>query len=99
MKHQDIRITDRSELVGRMLLNCFNVEEIAVLPQGCWRYYDWCVEQGLDMIAWVKTADERRSPELTFSENLLGCLWRDECRRFKAGENLPPWKEPEGCYV
>lgn len=98
MAYQDLIDNHRTERVGRKLLNCFDIEEIAVLPRNYWRYYDWCVKQELDMVAWVQMIDTKRSPKLTFSENLEGCLWKDECKRFHAGEHVPPWKEPEGCH-
>lgn len=97
MKHQDIRLTEGSELIGRKLKNCFDVEETAILPKFTWRYYDWCVDQCFDMDSWIVSADRARAPQLTFSENIQVALWADECKRFHRGELIPPWKEPEGC--
>lgn len=49
------------------------------------------------MEAWIKLADEKRAPQLNFSENIEVALWADECKRFHRGEHVPPWEEPEGC--
>jgi len=98
VKHQNVRLTHGSELIGRKLKNCFGVEEIAAISRDSWRYYDWCVEQGFDMDAWVEMVDELRPHQLTFSEVLEGAFWKDECKRFHRGEHVPPWEEPEGCF-
>lgn len=86
----------QTELEGRMLINAFGVPEKATLPKFAWRYYDWCVDQGFDAEAWIKHVDEKRPPQLSFSECILGCLWQDECDRHKNGDTVPPWKAPEG---
>lgn len=86
------------ELVGRMLPNAFNVLEHATLPQGCWDFYDWCAKNGLDMKDWVRRTDALRVPELSFSENLWGALWKLECSRYHQGLPCPSSSPPEG-YV
>ena len=86
----------RSEFEGRNVINAFEIEETAVLPQSIWDYYDWCVEQGWDMVDWTITIDKTRIPSLTFSDNMWGALWKLACSRFKQGLSSPRETPPEG---
>jgi len=85
-----------SEFVGRMVPNAFGIDEQAVIPEGWWAYFDWCVEQGWDMDHWTMTIDKMRIPSLTFSENMWGALWKLACSRYKQGLSCPPDSPPEG---
>lgn len=87
-----------SEFEGRMVTNAFGIQEKAVIPQGWWSYFDWCVEQGWDMVDWTMTIDKMRIPSLTFSENMWGALWKLACSRYKQGLYGPSTEPPEG-YV
>lgn len=86
----------RSEFEGRKVINAFGIEEISVMPQSAWDYFDWCVDQGWDMVDWTKTTDQMRKPILTFSDNMWGGLWKLECSRYKQGLSCPPNSPPEG---
>lgn len=94
----ELRLRGRTggEFIGRQLKNGFGVDEIATLPQSLWNYFDWCVEQGMDMEHWVIESDKIRKPILTFSENIWGGLWALECSRYKQGRPCPPSSPPEG---
>jgi hypothetical protein len=86
------------EPIGRMLINCFDVPERAILHANYWDYYDWLVEQGYDMVDWVKRADSIRKDGMCFSEHLMFCLWHDECNRYRSGQLCPSSSPPVG-YV
>lgn len=96
MDRVKLPLLPRNEFEGRMLENAFGIAEKSILPKACWVYYDWCAGQGFDMNAWVKHIDELRKPQLSFSENLFGCLWKDECDRYRRGDPCPPSSPPEG---
>ncbi|MEM7544179.1 MAG: hypothetical protein AAF367_01460 [Pseudomonadota bacterium] len=84
------------EYIGRKVKNAFGVEEVAVMPQSSWNYFDWCVEQGWDMEEWTQVVDRARKPELTIGDNMWGALWKLECSRYKQGRSCPPGSPPEG---
>ncbi|MFQ6550608.1 hypothetical protein AADZ90_021910 [Aestuariibius sp. 2305UL40-4] len=63
------------EPIGRMLPNAFGVEELVVMHQNYWDYYDWLVDQGYDMEDWVIRADTIREPGISLSDHLMWCLW------------------------
>jgi hypothetical protein len=86
----------RSEFEGRKVINAFGTEEISIIPQSSWDYFDWCVEQGWDMAHWTSTIDKIRIPSLTIGENMWGALWKLECSRFKQGLSGPRDTPPEG---
>lgn len=85
-----------AELVGRMVENAFGVKEAVCIPRATWDFYDWCQENGMDMVEWVRKLDEVRSPEISFNDYLWVCLWSLHCSRLKQGLPCPPNSEPEG---
>ncbi|WP_208347471.1 hypothetical protein [Pseudaestuariivita rosea] len=82
--------------VGRMLENGRGQLENAVVHQEHWDYYDWLVEQGQDVVPWVKDFDKKRPPEKAFGEWLIMLLWLDMCTNYRDGKPLPFKGEPPG---
>jgi len=89
---------DGCEYVGRKIKNAFGVLEVVTIPEGWWDYYDWCVENGIDMVEWVKDVDTVRLQDVSFSDYLWGSLWHHKCSRYFHGFPSPPSAPPEG-YV
>ncbi|MCV6621840.1 MAG: hypothetical protein OIF51_08835 [Cellvibrionaceae bacterium] len=85
-----------AEMIGRMVENAFGVKEAVHVPRSTWYFYDWCQENGLDMVGWVRKIDEARPSNVEFSYFLWGCLWKLECSRYKQGLPCPPGSPPEG---
>jgi len=95
---QVLTARDGNELIGRMVKNSLGVDEVAVAPKGCWEYYDWCIENGLDMVSWVQDMDDIRTEETSLGEWLWTCLWEHWCIRYYHGFPCPPGGPPIG-YV
>ena len=98
MVRQILTARDGNELVGRKVKNSLGVDETAIAPKGCWKYYDWCIEHGLDMASWVQDMDEIRSSETSLGEWLWICLWEHHCVRYYHEFPCPPGPPPIG-YV
>ena len=88
--------THSAEMIGRMVENAFGVKEAVHVPRSTWQFYDWCQENGLDMVHWVREIDKVRSPRVEFSDYLWSCLWGLHCSRYKQGLPCPPWSPPQG---
>ncbi|MCI5042804.1 MAG: hypothetical protein MRY81_24450 [Donghicola eburneus] len=84
------------EAVGRMLENCFGTKETIVLHANYWDFFDFMVEEGYDMQAWLKEIDASRPADAPLSAYLMSSLWHLECDRYREGLSCPASSPPMG---
>lgn len=84
---------DPAELVSRFLKNEFDVNQIVMLHQITWDYYDWLLQNGSTAKGLMKTC-RTRQPVWDLSFAMSRMLWIICYNRSEQGLPNPDWIVP-----
>jgi len=86
--------------IGRLVKNAFHEDEAVTLTERHWKHFDWLQKQGVDVDSWTAELDVLRHSHEGYIVSLSGylemSLVNSEQRRFREGEDMPLFINPDG---